>query len=117
MSHDPRIPRATALVVRNRADNCCEDCGESDHPCAPLELHHLRYFTQAGYRGGGDPGGEPIHRLETVEDLDLLCRHCHNSRHYDYNGTPERPKGQYWRDPEEMADAWFGYRHAIDKDD
>ncbi len=80
------------------AQRCCQDCGRTD---VALERHHLRYFTQAGYRGPDDPGGESIYGLETDEDLALLCRDCHHQRHRD-------PDGVFWRDPQDMADAWLG---------
>ena len=118
MSHDPRIPRATATAARKRADNCCEDCGNPDEP---LELHHLRYVTAPGFRGLDDPGGESIYGHEADEDLVLLCRDCHHNRHLDCNGRAaprrQRRRDDFWVDPEEMADAWFGYYHAMDKDD
>jgi len=84
------IPQVTRDAVNRRANGCCEDCDRSD----PLELHHLTYR----YIG-----------LETPGDLDALCRHCHRQRHVDMNGD-------FWADPEEMADHWWGYDNEMDKD-
>jgi 5-methylcytosine-specific restriction endonuclease McrA len=84
-----------------RAKRCCENCGGR----LPLELHHLRYYYQPDPRY---PFTEPIDGHETPDDLAALCRDCHHGRHID-------PNGDFWRDPEDMADAWFGFRWEMDK--
>lgn len=78
-----------------RKRGCCEDCGAR----VPLELHHLRYVTD---------DGESIYGRETDDDLAALCRHCHHNRHID-------PAGVFYRDPEEMAEDWFGYHWEMSK--
>lgn len=62
--HDCRIPRDVRLVVTERANGRCEDCGASSD-C--LETHHLTYERA----GGG----------ELPEDLLMLCPACHAARH------------------------------------
>jgi hypothetical protein len=74
----------------------CEDCQQP----LPLELHHLRYFTEHG--GKHDLGGEPIHGIETPDDLAALCRECHLARHVDAAGV-------FWRDPQERETHWATY--------
>ena len=87
MSIDSGVRR----FVLARASRCCGDCGER----VRLEIHHLRYQPE-------DPTGTVADGWETPDDLAALCRDCHHNRHID-------PNGDFWRDPEEMADAWFGY--------
>ena len=89
------IPSDVRAAVLRRAEGGCEDC-RVDYP---LELHHLRYFTDLG---------EPIDGIEEEDDLAALCRECHHDRHID-------PNGVFWRDPEEMEDAWFGFHWEMEK--
>lgn len=43
----------------------CECCGRED---LPLDCHHLRYR---------DEDGASILGREAMQDLEVLCRHCH----------------------------------------
>ncbi|MBO0863481.1 MAG: hypothetical protein J2P16_00205 [Mycobacterium sp.] len=88
------IPEAVRAAVRQRAKGRCEDCGETRR----LELHHLRYWTEPDWHGDS----ERIDGRETPHDLDALCRDCHHSQHIDLNG-------EFWSDPQEMEQHWFGY--------
>jgi len=82
------------IAVFKRSRNTCEDCWAGP-PEVMLTFHHLHY----------DNMGE-----ERPEDIDHLCWECHKERHID-------PNGEYWRDPQEMEDCWFGYHWAMAKDD
>ena len=93
------IPPDVRAAVNRRANGACEDCGCGE----PLELHHLRYWTN-DERGWS----VPIDGLETIHDLDALCRECHHGRHLDRNG-------EFWKDPEEMADHWWGFDNEMSK--
>jgi 5-methylcytosine-specific restriction endonuclease McrA len=95
------VPEATRRAVLERARGCCEDCGDQ----LPLELHHLRYYAETEYKGVPDS----IFGRETPCDLDALCRECHRQRHID-------PNGDWWNDPEEMADHWWYYNEEMSKD-
>ena len=98
------IPADTERAVRERARNCCEDCG-----CAgPLEMHHLRYRRYVELRHV--PDRVSLLGREEPEDLDLLCRACHRNRHLDLNG-------EWWNDPEEMAEHWGPYYDALERID
>jgi 5-methylcytosine-specific restriction endonuclease McrA len=88
----PPIPENVKREVSQRAQHRCEDCGRDD---VRLELHHLRYQTEPGYKGETDY----IFGRETPHDLALLCRDCHHHRHVDRNG-------EFWADPEEKATYW-----------
>jgi 5-methylcytosine-specific restriction endonuclease McrA len=94
---DP-IPFDVWQEVTRRADRHCEDCGN----VKKLELHHLRYWTSP-------PHSEPIFGWETATDLAALCRVCHHNRHRD-------PNGQFWLDPEAMADHWWGYFNELERE-
>lgn len=89
------IPANIRKTVMKRAAGRCEDCGM----CCSLELHHLRYRTEPDMF---TIDGHDISGRETPDDLMALCRECHQSRHID-------PAGEFWRDPEEMADHWQPY--------
>jgi len=91
------VPGHVRQFVYFRAGYRCEHC----RCVRPLELHHLRYWTD---------DGDPIHGSETPNDLMALCRDCHHRRHVD-------PNGDFWRDPEEMEQYWQGFYDALDKDD
>ena len=94
------IPANVRRKVMARAQYCCEDCGRK----VPLELHHLTYTFVDQYHVA-----EAIFGYETAEDLDALCRGCHHQRHRDI-------LGDFWVDPEEMADHWWYYHEQMDKD-
>lgn len=99
--HDRRIPLDTVRAVWQRDNGRCQDCGQHRH----LEAHHLTYRFQP-YGGYKAPKYEkPIYGHETPDDLDLLCRSCHHRRHID-------PGGEYWADPEEMANYWAPWYEA-----
>jgi 5-methylcytosine-specific restriction endonuclease McrA len=85
-------PAVIRLEVLRRSNHRCEDCGTNTQP---LELHHRHYRCVGS---------------ELPSDYDALCRSCHHGRHRDLNGA-------FWSDPEAEEDAWFGYHHAMGKDD
>jgi hypothetical protein len=66
-------------------------------------LHHLTYYTAVN----GEV--EDVRGLETPADLAALCRECHKRRHIDANGD-------WWNDPEEMADHWRYYNREMDRE-
>ena len=90
----PWLPDSVKREVRKRAQGHCELCGI---PC-PGEIHHKTYSHL--YRDGD---------LTPADDLQLLCRDCHKASHTD-------PAGDFWVDPMEMEDCWFGYHWAMAKD-
>jgi 5-methylcytosine-specific restriction endonuclease McrA len=100
MAEMREIPEETRRAVLKRAGGRCEDC---HRPCS-LELHHLRYHVYV-YKYM-----ESIYGRETPADLAALCRECHRRRHIDLNG-------EWWNDPEEMANYWASFYEAWDKDD
>jgi 5-methylcytosine-specific restriction endonuclease McrA len=77
----PPVAPAAREAAMARAGHRCEDCSSREQ----LTLHHLHYRS-VGH--------------ERPEDLAVLCWPCHQERHRDRNG-------EYWRDPEDMEDAWF----------
>ena len=82
------IPDTVKRAVRERAGNCCEECGDE----GKLEFHHLAYLnTNSNYHR--DWFGL-IFGAETHEDLALLCRECHHQQHRDLNGY-------FWADPDD----------------
>jgi hypothetical protein len=70
----PGIPKETALAVRLRSGDRCEECRR---PLNVGEMHHKHYRTKG---------------REGPEDLEHLCRDCHQAAH-------ETPDG-YVSDPE-----------------
>lgn len=98
------IPPEVRREVMRRARGCCEDCGRSWSETRPT-LHHRRYRTGPSYK---EPDGLPIDGRETAGDLAALCWDCHQARHRDLNG-------EYWRDPEDMAEHWAGYYQELEK--
>jgi 5-methylcytosine-specific restriction endonuclease McrA len=54
----------------------CERCGMT---LALLDVHHLHYRTL------GDEG---------LDDVELLCRACHDKQHYDWGGFDD----EMWHD-------------------
>ena len=82
------IPDIVKRAVRERAGNCCEECGDE----GKLEFHHLAYLnTNSNYHR--DWFGLKF-GAETPEDLMLLCRECHHQQHRDFNGD-------FWADPDD----------------
>lgn len=63
---DPRW-RRKALLVKERAENICQDCGSA----APLDAHHCYY---ANMRQGYEPWEYPLSAFRG------LCRPCHQAR-------------------------------------
>jgi hypothetical protein len=59
--------RRKALLVKQRANNICQDCDAS----APLEAHHCYY---ANMRQGFEPWEYPLSAFRA------LCRSCHHAR-------------------------------------
>lgn len=94
------------MKVLTRNQGRCEDCECSG---LNLEMHHLRYRID-DFRCGKRNFGGLIFGHETENDLDALCRDCHLQRHLDINND-------FWVDPEERDDHWFGYFWALEKDD
>jgi len=89
------IPLKVRKAVYARAQHRCEQCGRR----LALELHHLRYR---------DDDGLLIYGSETRNDLRALCRDCHHQQHLD-------PNGEFWHDPEAMAEHWDPYHDALEK--
>jgi len=85
------IPNIVKQEVKERADNCCENCGHAGR----LEYHHLRYYVEACNSNYHREWFGLVFGKERSEDLLLLCRECHHQKHLDFNGD-------FWADPEEM---------------
>jgi hypothetical protein len=65
-------------------NNCCADCRGD----GPFDLHHCRYPHNDPYGEWGD---------EEDEDCVVLCRQCHDERHYDKDGNfVEDDDASYW---------------------
>jgi hypothetical protein len=97
-SHDWGLPRRTLEEVYLRSGACCEDCG-GDGP--HLEMHHIRYTVVTVPRAY-ERYPYSVRGRETVHDLDLLCRDCHQHRHIS-------PLGGYEADPQTLIARWPGY--------
>ena len=76
----PPVNTAALTERRAHARGCCETCGERRR----LEAHHTSYEREG---------------RETVDDLRMLCRDCHQRAHID-------PAGDFWPDQEEMESHW-----------
>ena len=66
--HDWHIPYRTRVAVLTRASDHCELCGKfcNEYGGTMLDLHHLTYERVGS---------------ELPEDLQAICRDCHDSIH------------------------------------
>jgi hypothetical protein len=105
-----RIPGQIRIQVLVRAGYRCQDCGAFGTGGHPIELQHLRYYGECHCNRPDKCHCDirPIFGRETLDDLAALCRGCHHARHVD-------PSGEFWPDPQEMAEYWEAYYWAISK--
>lgn len=101
-STKPSIPSDVRETVLARSKGHCERCmtcwhrGDDKCPgwCTRLELHHLHYQT-VGH--------------ESPDDLEAICRTCHNEAHRDENGD-------FWLTEDEKDAYWYTFYKEMDKD-
>jgi hypothetical protein len=115
----PEVRRGVLVLAKGHCEDCaaCASYGRGRYcretwcrPCAgggwiELTLHHLRYYRPV-HPGRPDWGDESVFGREATDDLAALCWPCHKARHRD-------PNGEYWRDPEDMAEHWALFYEQI----
>lgn len=102
------IPEDTKRAVLERANGCCENCGDRFEISRKFRFHHVTY-TRLIYPWTSFEEVVSVLGIEEPDELQWLCWDCHQKKH-------RGPGGEYYLDPEEASEQWDRYWHAWDKD-
>lgn len=77
------VTKAARAEVRERAGNCCADCGGTYN----LQIHHVKS------KGMGGVHGKAALVADAPDNLVLICQYCHAERHGERVIRPKEHDG------------------------